>query len=188
MLPVISALLACVVGLFRSRASLCLEHLALQHQLAVYQQTVRRPRLHTTDRLFWAWLLALWSGWQTALAFVQPRTVIAWQRKRFRDHWRRLRQRDSRPACDYQGGPRSYPDHVAGHPTWGSPDRGGIAGAGHRRGQIDGGEISGTTAEATVTDVEDLPAEPHEGPGGPGFLCRADGAPQSALRAAHPGP
>ena len=35
MLPVISALLAFVVGLFRSRASLCLEHLALRHQLAV---------------------------------------------------------------------------------------------------------------------------------------------------------
>ena len=37
MLPVISALLAFVAGLFRSRASLCLEHLALRHQLAVYQ-------------------------------------------------------------------------------------------------------------------------------------------------------
>jgi hypothetical protein len=35
MLPVISALLAFVAGLFRSRASLCLEHLALRHQLAV---------------------------------------------------------------------------------------------------------------------------------------------------------
>ena len=88
MLPVISALLACVVGLFRSRASLCLEHLALRHQLAIYQQTVRRPRLHATDRLFWAWLSRLWSAWQDALAFVQPRTVIAWQRQRFRDHWR----------------------------------------------------------------------------------------------------
>ena len=32
-------------------------------------------------------------GWHDALAFVQPRTVIAWQRRRFRDHWRRLSQR-----------------------------------------------------------------------------------------------
>ena len=31
MLPVISALLAFVTGLFRSRASLCLENLALRH-------------------------------------------------------------------------------------------------------------------------------------------------------------
>ena len=52
MFPILSALLAFIAGLFRSRASLCLEHLALRHQLAVYQQTVRRPRLHLTDRLF----------------------------------------------------------------------------------------------------------------------------------------
>src|SRR4029453_3883892 len=56
MLPVISALLAFVVGLCRARASLCLAHVALRHQLAVYQRTVARPRLQPTDRLFWAWL------------------------------------------------------------------------------------------------------------------------------------
>ena len=39
------------------------------------------------------WLARLWGGWQEALAFVQPRTVIAWQRQRFRDHWRRLSQK-----------------------------------------------------------------------------------------------
>jgi hypothetical protein len=63
MLLMISALLACVAGLFRSRASLCLEHLALRHQLAISQQTVRRPRLHATDRLCWVWLSRLWPGW-----------------------------------------------------------------------------------------------------------------------------
>ncbi len=108
MLPIISALLAFVAGLFRSRASLCLEHLALRHQLAVYQQTVHRPRLRPTDRLFWAWLSRLWSAWHDALVFVQPRTVIAWQQQRFRDHWRRLSQQGTpgRPA-DGQGDPRS---------------------------------------------------------------------------------
>ncbi len=90
MLPVISALLAFVVGLFRSRASLSLEHLALRHQLAVHKPTVYRPRLHSTDRVLWAWLSRIWPGWLDALAFVQPRTVIAWQQQRFRDHWRRL--------------------------------------------------------------------------------------------------
>jgi putative transposase len=93
MLPVISALFACMAALFRSRASLHLEHLALRHQRIVYQRSVPRPYLRATDRLFWAWLSRLWSGWQGALAFVQPRTVIAWQRQRFRDHWRRLSQR-----------------------------------------------------------------------------------------------
>ena len=79
MAPVISAVLALIVSLFRSRASLCLENLALRHQLAVYQQTVHRPRLRSTDRVLWAWLSGLWSAWQDALAFVQPRTVLAWQ-------------------------------------------------------------------------------------------------------------
>src|SRR5262245_11826242 len=88
--PVIAAFLACLAALFRSRTSLHLEHLALRHQLAVYQRSVPRPRLRPTDRLLWAWLSRLWSGWQDALAFVQPRTVIAWQRTRFRDHWARL--------------------------------------------------------------------------------------------------
>jgi hypothetical protein len=92
MLPVISALLAFVAGLFRSRASLGLEHLALRHQLAVDQQTVERPRLRSTDRVLWAWLARLWPGWRDALAFVQPRTVIAWQPQRVRDYWRRVRQ------------------------------------------------------------------------------------------------
>ena len=86
MLPVISALLAFVAGLFRSRASLSLEHFALRHQLAVYKQTVYRPRLHSTDRVRWAWLSRIWPGWLDALAFVQPRTVTAWEQQRVRYH------------------------------------------------------------------------------------------------------
>jgi hypothetical protein len=43
---------------------------------------VHRPRLPPSDRVFWSWLSRLWSGWHEALAFVQPRTVIVWQRQR----------------------------------------------------------------------------------------------------------
>jgi transposase InsO family protein len=122
MLPIISALLAFVAGLFQSRASLCLEHLALRHQLAVYQQTIARPRLRPTDRLFWAWLSRLWPGWLDALAFVQPQTVIAWQRQRFRDHWRRLSQqgKPGRPtiAKDVRNLIRTM---WQANPTWGAP-------------------------------------------------------------------
>ena len=122
MLPVLSALLAFAVGLFRSRASLCLEHLALRHQLAVYQRTIARPRLRRSDRLFWAWLSRLWSGWRHALAFVQPPTVIAWQRQRFRDHWRRLSQRGKlgRPAISKEVS-QLIRDMWRANPTWGSP-------------------------------------------------------------------
>jgi putative transposase len=85
---VFSALLAYIVSRFRCQDSLRLENMALRHQLAVYQHTVKRPKLRSADRLFWSWLSRLWPGWQYALAFVQPRTVIAWQKKRFRDYWR----------------------------------------------------------------------------------------------------
>ena len=77
MQSVFSALIAYVVSHFRSHQSLRLENMALRHQLAVYQHTVKRPKLRPADRLFWNWLSRLWSGWQEALAFVQPRTVIA---------------------------------------------------------------------------------------------------------------
>ena len=44
MLPVMAALPAFLGALFRSRGSLTLHVLALQHQFAVYQQTVHHPR------------------------------------------------------------------------------------------------------------------------------------------------
>jgi putative transposase len=122
MLPVVSALLAFVASLFRSRASLCLEHLALRHQLAVYKQTVCRPRLRSTDRVFWGWLSQLWRGWPDALVFVQPRTVIAWQQQRFRDYWRRLSQQGTpgRPAVAQEVRELIQAMWQA-NPTWGSP-------------------------------------------------------------------
>ena len=122
MCPIISALLAFVASLFRSRASLCLEHLALRHQLAIYKQTVDRPHLRSTDRVLWAWLSWLWRGWSDALIFVQPRTVIAWQHKRFRDHWRQLSQPGTpgrpRIAKDIR---ELIQDMWQANPTWGSP-------------------------------------------------------------------
>ena len=120
--PVVSALLAFMAALFRSQTSLRLEHLALRHQLAMYQQSVQRPRLRPTDRLFWAWLSWRWSAWRDALVFVQPRTVIAWQRQRFRDHWRQLSQqgRPGRPTIAKEVRELIQAMWQA-NPTWGSP-------------------------------------------------------------------
>ena len=122
MFPIISALLAFVAGFCRSQASLCLENLALRHQLGVYKQTVYRPRLRWADRVFWGWLSRLWRGWPDALVFVQPRTVIAWQQQRFRDHWRRLSEQGTpgRPtiANDVRELIRTM---WQANPTWGSP-------------------------------------------------------------------
>ena len=122
MRSVFSAMMAYVVSRFRSHHSLRLENMALRHQLAVYHHTVKRPKLRPSDRLFWVWLSRLWSGWQQALAFVQPRTVIAWQKKRFRDYWRQLSQIDKpgRPAISKEVR-ALIQDMWRCNPTWGSP-------------------------------------------------------------------
>ena len=122
MRSVFSALMAYVVSHFRSYESLRLENMALRHQLAVYHHTVTRPKLRPADRLFWAWLSRLWPAWQHALAFVQPRTVIAWQKNRFRDYWRRLSQRGKpgRPALAKEVRDLIR-DMWRANPTWGSP-------------------------------------------------------------------
>jgi putative transposase len=99
-----------------------MELIALRHQVAVYQQSIPRLQLRPTDRLLWAWLSRLWPRWQQALAFVQPRTIIAWQNKRLRDHWRRLSQRGKpgRPAIA-QEVRVLIQDMWQSNPTWGSP-------------------------------------------------------------------
>jgi transposase InsO family protein len=120
--PVVTALLAFVISLFQSRQALHLWILALQHQVSVYKRTVLRPRLCPSDRLFWSWLSRLWLGWQDALQFVQPRTVIAWQKKRFRAYWRRLSQHSQpgRPSIAKEVRDLIQ-DMSQANPTWGSP-------------------------------------------------------------------
>jgi hypothetical protein len=85
---VVLILLAFITTLFRSHLAMQMELIALRHQVAVYRQSISRPKLQSANRLLWVWLSRLWPGWQQALEFVQPRTVIAWQKKRFREHWR----------------------------------------------------------------------------------------------------
>ena len=89
----VSMLLAALFDWFRSRLAMQMELIALRHQVAVYKQSISRPKLRPTDRLLWVWLSRLWPGWQQALEFVQPRTVLAWQKRRCRDYWRRVSQR-----------------------------------------------------------------------------------------------
>jgi len=64
----------------RTRRSLMLENLALRHQLAVLRRSSPRPRLRTSDRLFWVLLCRMWTGWADALSVVRPETVIRWHR------------------------------------------------------------------------------------------------------------
>ena len=88
MLIVLKTLLGTLTCLFRSRAVLELENLALRHQIGVLQRSARkRFKLTPTDRLLWVWLSRLWSDWRSALAIVKPETVVAWHRAGFRQFW-----------------------------------------------------------------------------------------------------
>ena len=57
-----------------------------------------RPPLNDWDRLFGIGLSRVWKGWRGALVFVQPDTVVRWQRDRFRRFWARLSRVDGRRA------------------------------------------------------------------------------------------
>ena len=120
--PVFQAFLAVISTVVRSWLSLQLEVVTLRHQVSVYQRLVKRPRIRPGDRILWAWLSRHWSTWRAGLQFVQPSTVVAWQRRRFREHW----------ACISRHGPPGRPavskeiqDLIRrvsrANPEWGSP-------------------------------------------------------------------
>ena len=87
--------------LLRDRAELAMENLALRQQLAILEQTAKRPQLRKRDRIFWVWLSRLWAGWRTALVIVQPDTVVRWHRQGFKLYWRwKSRREAGRPKID----------------------------------------------------------------------------------------
>jgi transposase InsO family protein len=88
MLIFLAALFGALSSMFRSRAVLELENLALRHQIGVLQRSAKkRPKLTPLDRLVWVGLSQIWSDWRSALAIVQPETVVAWHRAGFRRFW-----------------------------------------------------------------------------------------------------
>src|SRR5882672_8618818 len=88
MLIFLTTLLVSLASIFRSRASLGLENLALRHQIGVLHRSVgKRPKLTSGDRLLWICLSRLWRDWRSALAIVKPETVVGWHRTAFRLFW-----------------------------------------------------------------------------------------------------
>jgi hypothetical protein len=81
-----------------SQQHLVLENLALRQQLAVLSRQSRRPRLSPSDRLFWSFLSQLWPRWQSAVVFVQPETVIRWQRTAWQRYWTWKSRRSAAPG------------------------------------------------------------------------------------------
>lgn len=101
---------------------LVLENLALRQQLTIWKRAAPKPPLRERDRQFWMWLSRFWSGWKSALVIVQPETVLRWQRRRFKDYWRRL-------SGSSQGGRNPVTTEIrnlvrrmaADNPLWGAP-------------------------------------------------------------------
>jgi putative transposase len=120
--PIIGALLGFASTALRSRLSLQFKIAALRHQIMVYQRSTARPGIKRGDRIFRSWIARMWPDWQDALVIVQPAAVIAWQRKRFRDHRTKLSRHGEpgRPSV-----PKEIVELIqkmsAANVCWGSP-------------------------------------------------------------------
>lgn len=104
------------------KCRLAAENLALRQQLAVYNQSIKRPRLRPRDRVFWVWLSKYWSEWSSALVIVKPDTVIRWHRQGFRLYWRwkSRTRRLGRPRIEQEV--RDLIRRMSReNPTWGAP-------------------------------------------------------------------
>jgi len=75
-------------SLVRTQAELAAENLALRQQLAVLDNSAKRPSLQQRDRIFWVWLSRLWPNWRGVLLIVQPDTVVGWHKLGFKLYWR----------------------------------------------------------------------------------------------------
>src|SRR3954467_8092419 len=110
--------------LLSGHQGVALENAALRMQIAAFQRKRKRPLLSTLDRMFWITLRSLWDDWRKPLLYVQPDTVVRWQRERFRRFWARL----SKPQRRRRGRPRTGAElrrliaqMVAANPLWRAP-------------------------------------------------------------------
>ena len=111
-----------VIGLFRSRASLQAEIVALRHQLNVLRRkSPKRLAFNNFDRLIFASLYRIAPRIMNALAIVEPATVIRWHRAGFRLFWRwKSGSRGGRPKVSLEIR-QLIRDMSLANPLWGAP-------------------------------------------------------------------
>ena len=73
-------LFALIRALAPDRSRLALENVALRQQLKVLKRSVKRAKIHDSDRVFWILMRRLLESWRDTLPIVQPETVIKWHR------------------------------------------------------------------------------------------------------------
>ena len=121
MVTILSAVVSIFALRFRSRASLELKLIALQHQLAILRrQRPGRPQLSSLDRLLWVWLYRIWPQVVDAMVLVKPATVVQWHRKGVRFYWRWRSRRAGRPTIGTEI--RALIRRMSrDNPLWGAP-------------------------------------------------------------------
>jgi hypothetical protein len=151
-----------LIGLFRSRASLEIEILALRHQLNILRRkSPKRPTLGSIDRLIFAGLYGLAPGVLSALAMVRPETVIRWHRAGFRLYWRwRSRPCGGRPKVPLELRQLIRNISIA-NPLWGAPRNPRRAPqAWHRCRADDGCQVHGSGEGTSEPGMEDVSSQP----------------------------
>ncbi len=109
--------------LLSGHQAIAIENVALRMQIAAFQRKRKRPLLTTLDWLFWVSLRSVWSNWRHPLIYVQPDTVVRWQRERFRKCWARLstpHRRRGRPGTTAELR-RLIEQMAAANPLWRAP-------------------------------------------------------------------
>ena len=177
-----------VTGLFRSRASLEAEIMALRHQLIVLRRKApKRLAISNFDRLVFTSLYRIVPDVLHALVIVKPETVIRWHRAGFRLFWRwRSWHRWRGQAKGAARNPPIDPCHEPGQPAVGcAPDPWRTPQARHRHWPDLGRQVHGKVQETPIARVEDVPPQSCRWDRLDGPLCRSDTLVSTALRLAH---
>jgi putative transposase len=111
-----------LTGILRQRNSLMMENLALRHQLMVLKRNRPKPRFTEPDRLFWVAYSKLVKGWQGFLEIASPRTVVDWNKRRFKRYWANIsrNRRLGRPCVSQEIQDLIHTMSQA-NPRWGTP-------------------------------------------------------------------
>ena len=108
--------------LFRSRAALEAEILALRQQIIVLQRSKpSRLPFSAADKWILGWICRKFPNARDALAIVRPETVLRWHRAGFRSYWRwKSRRRPGRQAVSTEIRQLIREMSIA-NPLWGAP-------------------------------------------------------------------
>ena len=155
-LGVLPVLVGALSSLFRARAALQLENLALRHQIGVLQRSVKkRPKLTAADRILWAWLCGVWS--EVAICFGDRQAgngcrLASERLSPFLDM-----EDPTRPggtASSSKRGPRSDPQNESRESALGcSPHSRRTAQTGHRHRPDQRGQVHGPPPQAAFADL-----------------------------------